>query len=132
MEFPGEVDTTTLGALYHACDVFVLPSVTRAEAFGYVQIEAMAAGTPVISTDVPSGVSWVNQHERTGLIVPAGQPEPLRAAIVRLLADAALRARFGTAGRERVEREFTLARLRERLRGLYEELGLLEQSTETC
>src|SRR4029079_14880910 len=71
------------------------------------------------------GVSWVNQHERTGLVVAAGQPEQLRAAIVRLLADGALRGRFGAAGRERVDREFTLARLRERLQSLYGELGLL-------
>jgi len=79
----------------------------------------------VISTDVPSGVSWVNQHERTGLVVAAGQPDALRAAIARLMADAPLRERFGAAGRERVEREFTLVRLRERLQSLYGELGLL-------
>jgi len=125
VRFTGDVPDAELRALVHAASALVLPSVTRAEAFGYVQIEAMAAGTPVISTDVASGVSWVNQHERTGLVVAAGQPEPLRAAIVRLLADGALRERFGAAGRERVDREFTLARLRERLQSLYGELGLL-------
>src|SRR4029079_10204520 len=140
VRFTGDVPDAELRALVHAASALVLPSVTRAEAFGYVQIEAMAAGTPVISTDVPSGVSWVNQHERTGvvvaggapaapgLVVAAGQPEPLRAAIVRLLADGALRERFGAAGRERVEREFTLARLRERLQSLYGELGLLTRN----
>jgi len=132
VRFAGDVPGAELRALFHACSVFVLPSVTRAEAFGYVQIEAMACGKPVISTDVPSGVSWVNQHERTGLVVPAGEVEPLRAAIVTLMSDPASRQRLGDAGRERVDREFTLVRLRERLRGFYEETGLLESRTERC
>jgi glycosyltransferase involved in cell wall biosynthesis len=130
--FPGEVSDTELRRLMHACTVFCLPSVTRAEAFGYVQLEAMAAGKPVISTDVPSGVSWVNQDERTGLIVPAGDADALRAAIDRLMADGALRARLGTAGRSRVEEEFTLGRLRERLRLLYEDTAVLPPWPAAC
>jgi glycosyltransferase involved in cell wall biosynthesis len=122
--FTGDVPDAELRALLHACEALVLPSVTRAEAFGYVQIEAMACGKPVISTDVPSGVSWVNQHETTGLIVPAGQPAALRAAMERLMGDAALRQRLGRAGRDRVDAEFTLTRLRERLGVLYAEAGL--------
>jgi glycosyltransferase involved in cell wall biosynthesis len=121
--FPGDVSDRELRALMHAASALVLPSVTRAEAFGYVQLEAMACGTPVISTDVPSGVSWVNQHERTGLIVPAGQADPLRAAIERVMHDAPLRARLGDAGRDRVAREFTMTMLRERLAALYREMG---------
>jgi hypothetical protein len=116
----------------HACTALVLPSVTRAEAFGYVQLEAMACGKPVISTDVPSGVSWVNQHERTGLVVPAGNVERLRGAIVRLMMDDGLRARLGEAGRARVHREFTHVRFRERLAALYAELSLLEPSFDAA
>jgi rhamnosyl/mannosyltransferase len=81
--------------------------VTRAEAFGYVQLEAMAAGKPVISTDVPSGVSWVNQDGRTGLVVRAGDAVALGAAMARLAVDSDLRARLGAAGRARVVDRFT-------------------------
>ena len=55
VRFAGEVAHDELAALYHACDIFVLPSVTRAEAFGYVQLEAMACRKPVVSTRLPSG-----------------------------------------------------------------------------
>jgi rhamnosyl/mannosyltransferase len=107
------------------CAVLALPSITRAEAFGYVQLEAMASNKPVVSTDVPSGVSWVNQHETTGLVVPAGDACALRVALDRLMNDPSLRRRLGDAGRRRVEQEFTLTRLRDRLRSLYVELGLI-------
>lgn len=130
--FPGEVSDTELRRLMHACAAFVLPSITRAEAFGYVQLEAMAAGKPLISTDVPSGVSWVNQDGRTGIVVPAGDPDALRAALQRLLEDAGLRARMGAAGRARVEDEFTLGQLRERLRLLYEEAAVLPPWPAAC
>jgi glycosyltransferase involved in cell wall biosynthesis len=130
VRFCGEISHERLQALMHACAALVLPSVTRAEAFGYVQLEAMACGKPVISTDVPSGVSWVNQHERTGLVVPAGDAQRLRNAIVRLMMDEGLRARLGEAGRARVDREFTHVRLRERLAALYTELSLLEPSSD--
>jgi rhamnosyl/mannosyltransferase len=119
--FPGDVSDGQLRDLFASCAAFVLPSTSRAEAFGYVQLEAMASGRPVISTDVPSGVSWVNQHERTGLIVPAGDPGALRAAMRRLLDDSALRLRLGRQARERVENAFTMAHLRDRLRAFFAE-----------
>jgi len=125
VRFTGEIPDAELRALMQQCTVLALPSITRAEAFGYVQLEAMASNKPVVSTDVPSGVSWVNQHETTGLVVPAGDAGALRAALERLMRDPSLRRRFGDAGRRRVEQEFTLPRLRERLRSLYVELGLI-------
>ena len=76
--FPGEVDDFELRALLVACDLFVLPSVTRAETFGYVQLEAMACAKPVISTALPTEVPWVNE---SGLVVPARDVEALRAAM---------------------------------------------------
>jgi rhamnosyl/mannosyltransferase len=119
VSFPGEVTREELAALYHAADVFVLPSVTRAEAFGYVQLEAMACGKPVVSTRVASGVPWVNQHGATGLTVPPGDVEALREAIGTLAADPALRARMGAAGRARVLAEFSLEQMASRTMALY-------------
>lgn len=111
VHFAGAVPHDELVALYHACDVFVLPSVTRAEAFGYVQLEAMACAKPVVSTTVPSGVPWVNRHEETGLTVPPGDAAALGNALRRLLDDPALGARLGAAGRRRVLTDFTIERM---------------------
>jgi glycosyltransferase involved in cell wall biosynthesis len=130
--FTGEVTDGELRRLMQACAVLVLPSISEAEAFGYVQLEAMASGKPVISTDVPSGVSWVNQHRRTGIVVPAGDAEALRHAIDELVADASLRAELGANGRARIDEEFTIGRLRERLRLLYDEAGALPALPAAC
>jgi glycosyltransferase involved in cell wall biosynthesis len=120
--FAGTVPDPELTALYHACDLLVLPSVTRAEAFGMVQIEAMACGKPVVSTSVPSGVPWVNQDNETGLIVRPGDADALAGAVRCLVGDPALRARLGDAGRRRVAREFTAVRMAERTVALYREV----------
>jgi glycosyltransferase involved in cell wall biosynthesis len=127
VSFVGEVPDAELRRLMNACIALVLPSVTRAEAFGYVQLEAMASGKPVISTDVPSGVSWVNQHMRTGLVVRAGDAMALRGAIDHLSSDRALCEKLGSAGRARVEHEFTIERLRQRLCDLYEESAVIPE-----
>jgi rhamnosyl/mannosyltransferase len=119
--FAGEVEPGELHALFHACDVFVLPSITRAEAFGYVQLEAMACRKPVVSTRVPSGVPWVNRDEDTGLTVAPGDPRALAHALRRLLADDGLRARFGAAGYARVLSDFTIEDMGHRAAAVYED-----------
>lgn len=122
VRFAGAVSDQQVAALYRACDAFVLPSVTRAEAFGMVQLEAMAFGKPVISTDLPSGVPWVNQHGVSGLVVPPGDVEALSGAIERLVGDDSLRAALGRGARTRVEQEFSADRMAARTVEVYQSL----------
>lgn len=122
VRFVGAVPDEQVVALYHACDALVLPSVTRAEAFGMVQLEAMACGKPVISTDLPSGVPWVNQHGESGLVVPPGDVEGLGAGLQTLFADSARRAALGAGARRRVEREFSDDRMAQRTVSIYREI----------
>ena len=66
----GSVPDDELYALYRASKMVVLPSIFRSEAFGLALVEAMAAGTPVISTELNTGTSVVNAHGVTGFVVP--------------------------------------------------------------
>ena len=118
--FPGEVDDQELRALFVASRMFVLPSVTPAEAFGYVQLEAMACGTAVISTSVPTGVPWVNE---TGLVVPPNDVEALRHAIERLVADPELASRLGALGEARARAEFSMRAMGDRFVAVCRELA---------
>jgi glycosyltransferase involved in cell wall biosynthesis len=111
VSFAGEVSDARRRVLMHAADVFALPSIDRCEAFGLVQVEAMACGTPVVASDLPTGVRWVNRHETTGLLVPPGDAAALAAALDRLLADPALRARLGAAARARAAETFGAERM---------------------
>jgi glycosyltransferase involved in cell wall biosynthesis len=124
--FLGEVSQEELVAHLHACTMLVLPSVNRSESFGIVQLEAMACRKPVISTNLPTGVPWVNQNGRTGLVVPPSDVIALRSAIQRLLDNPDLRRQYGEKGRERVVSEFTSELHGQRMLSLYE--GLLNGS----
>jgi glycosyltransferase involved in cell wall biosynthesis len=107
---------------YHAADVFALSSVARSEAFGIVQLEAMACGTPVVNTRLDSGVNFVSPGGLTGLTVPPANAEALSQAINALLDDPTLRAQYGRAGRSRVEQEFDLEVMANRTHQLYKEV----------
>jgi glycosyltransferase involved in cell wall biosynthesis len=109
-----------LAPYYHAADVFALASVARSEAFGIVQIEAMAAGLPVVNTSLDSGVPYVSLHEQTGLTVPPADPDALAQALNRLLDDRELRLRLGGAARVRAQQEFSLDAMSSRILALYE------------
>jgi glycosyltransferase involved in cell wall biosynthesis len=122
IRFWGAVEDAFLPVLLQACDVFVLPSITPNEAFGIVQVEAMACGKPVVSCQLPSGVAYVNQHEATGLVVPPADAPALADALGRLLANAEWRARLGEGGRHRARTEFEESVMVERYARLFEHL----------
>jgi glycosyltransferase involved in cell wall biosynthesis len=108
VEFAGRIPDADLPAYYHACDVFCMPSVATAEAFGLVQLEAMACGKPVVCCELRNGVNWVNLHGVTGLAVEPRSPQALTSALQRLKDDALLRTRLGTEAKKRALGQFSL------------------------
>jgi rhamnosyl/mannosyltransferase len=122
VHFLGKLDDQKLKAAFHACDVFVLPSTHPSEAFGMVQLEAMACGKPVVNTNVPTGVPYVSLHGETGLTVEVGDSRALAGAIGKLLEDGDLRRTLGENGRRRVLKEFTVEIRAERTFHLYEKV----------
>ena len=106
-----------------AADVFCLPSLTRAEAFGVAMVEAMAMARPIVATEVAgSGVPWINQHGVTGFNVQVGSALALKDAMLQLLNDAELAKRFGVAARLRYVERFMAERMLADTVRLYERL----------
>ncbi len=105
---------------YLAAWALWFPSNARSEAFGLVQVEAMASGCPVINAAIPhSGVPWVSRHEETGLTVPVDNPAALAAAAQRLLTEPGLRQRLGEGARARAIAEFDHRTMAERSLEIY-------------
>jgi glycosyltransferase involved in cell wall biosynthesis len=111
VRFLGSVNDAELAALYRACNLFVLPSISRQEAFGVVQLEAMAAGKPVVSTDLGTGVGWVNRDCETGYVVTPRDAGALRDAMARLLGDTVLQKSMGDAAARRARTFFSIERM---------------------
>jgi rhamnosyl/mannosyltransferase len=120
--FLGQIAQNELAAYYHACDVFCLPSIDQNEAFGIVQIEAMACAKPVISCDIYEGAGQVNQDGLTGLVVPARSPTSLAKAILKLYDEPLLGETFGKAAYCYIKEKFTYSLMLQRLKILYEEI----------
>ena len=108
--------TTTWSQLYSHARLFVCPSVY--EPFGLINLEAMACGTAVVASRV-GGIPEVVVDGETGVLVPPGEPGALAAAVSALCGDPERAARFGAAGRRRVEAEFSWERIAERTLAVY-------------
>jgi glycosyltransferase-like protein len=101
----GTVSEADLGAWYRAADAFAFPSVK--EGFGLVVLEALAAGLPVVASDIPVFAEYL-EDGHSALLVPPGDPAALAGALGRLAGDPALRRRLADGGRPLVDR-FTWA-----------------------
>jgi len=114
-------DRRALADLYARARVFCLPSLF--EPYGLALVEAMAFGLPCVGTRV-GGIPDVVVDGETGLLVPPDDPDRLAAALYDLLADPARAARYGAAGRRRVEEQLTWDRVVERMAPVLERLGV--------
>jgi rhamnosyl/mannosyltransferase len=130
VHFLGEISDDDLPSYYAAADLFVLPSAERSEAFGAVLLEGMSAGLPVISTEIGTGTSWVNQHNQTGLVVPPRDPAALAKAINTILANPELQTRLGQNARIRALTHFKDNRVLDQINQLY--LALTYSKLPNC
>ena len=128
VDFVGRIPDRDLPAWHHACDVFCLSSIEPAEAFGIVQVEAMACGKPVVCCQLGNGVNWVNRDGETGLAVPPRDVAALARALERLRRDADLRARLGAQARSRAWSEFTSGAMAKATLAVYREVLAKDRS----
>jgi rhamnosyl/mannosyltransferase len=120
--FLGKLDDQEIIPYYHSCDIFVLPSVANSEAFGIVQLEAMACGKPVVNTAIPTGVPQVSINGKTGITVPPKDTDSLAMAINTLLDNENLRERYGREALIRVQNCFTMEKMIEKVYRTYKTL----------
>jgi rhamnosyl/mannosyltransferase len=121
VQFLGRVEDVR--PFYHATDIFALPSVARSEAFGIVQLEAMACAKPVVNTRLQSGAPFVSLDGVTGITVEPGNPAAMAGALNKLLDDTELRQRYGDAALQRVLTEFTVATMVRRTLKVYRQVA---------
>ncbi len=123
VRFAGELGSDSLRRCFDGARALVLPSCHPSETFGVVQLEAMAAGLPVIATRLETGVDRVGRDGETGLTVPPGDAEALAGALRAVMADPARARAWGEAGRRHVRLRYERARMVDGLEAWYARLA---------
>ncbi|MCA9443375.1 MAG: glycosyltransferase, partial [Candidatus Omnitrophica bacterium] len=109
VQFLGTV--SRLEPVFAAGDLFCLPSTHRAEAFGYVLLEAFRTGLPAVTTELGTGTSYVNQDGVTGYVAKPQDPQALAEALNKAITDPVHLRELGIAARKRVEKDFGLEKM---------------------
>jgi len=117
----GKVAEPDLPAYYAACDLLVLPSLSRLEAFGLVIVEAMASGKPVVASDLP-GVREVMRDGRTGLLCEPFNADDLAAKIGALTSNGRAAAEMGAAGRRLAEERYGWEVIGDKIERVYKDV----------
>lgn len=123
VHFVGKIESDDeFAAFVHGARALVLPSINEAEAFGLVLLEAMSCAKPVITTNLNSGVRFVNKANETGLMVPVMDVERLGEAMNRLLQDDVLYARLSKNAYEHFQNHFLISTCFARHEQIYQNL----------
>ena len=122
VSFAGDIDYSNLPDYYKACDLFILPSTEKSEAFGTVLLEAMASSKPLISTELNTGTSFVNVNGETGLVVEPANADAIAGAVKMILQNLPLMQKFGKNAFKRVTEHFTLDIMTARILDLYKSI----------
>ncbi|MEM7017156.1 MAG: glycosyltransferase [Pseudomonadota bacterium] len=119
----GYCEDNLLTALMQSCDCFCLASLERTEAFGVVLMEAMRYGRPIVTCQVEgSGMGWVVEADKTGLLVPPNQVPALAGALQTIVDRPDLRKMMGDAGRERFDKTFAIEQIAHQTNTLYQQM----------
>jgi len=108
--------------LFQSAKLFVLPSIFRSEAFGIVLIEAMACGVPLISTELGTGTSWINQDGETGFVVPPKDSNALKEAIKKIIENKELAQKMSQTGADRAKEKFDLEIMLKEVENIYKNI----------
>lgn len=118
--FYGTLNFEKLVELYYASTVFAMPSISRLEAFGIVQLEAMACSTAVVCSDIP-GPNAVMDVGRSGLLCKPRDENSLADALIKVLSDPERAFEMGRAGRRLVETKYNWDTIANQILAIYEE-----------
>jgi rhamnosyl/mannosyltransferase len=120
--FVGRVDDLDKVALLKLCYSVVFPSHLRSEAFGISLLEGAMFGKPMISSEIGTGTTYINNDRQTGLVVPPSDPEALRTAMRTLWDDPDLAREMGRRAEARYWQLFTSEQMSDGYASLYQEL----------
>ncbi len=120
--FVGKLNEPDLVMAYQSMDVLAVPSISAAEAFSLVALEAQACGVPVIASNLPGVRTVIADHE-TGLLVQPNDVRALRSAIETMIDDVPVRLRYARAARQRVLEKFTWTKHAEALMRVYTQIA---------
>ena len=128
----GSVPDAELAKLMCIADVFVMPSVTNAETFGLAQLEAMAAGRPIVNTALDTAVPHVARHGIEAITVPPGDHKKLAEALETLISDPDMRGRMGRAAQHRAATKYSATAFAEGMTTVYSEALATAPSRSAC
>lgn len=122
VHFVGQVTDAEKIYLIKQATSLILPSHLRSEAFGLVLLESACLGKPMISAEIGTGTSYANLNGVTGIVVPPGDVQALRAAMIKLDSDTKLCETLGKGAREYFHQHFQIKRVAQQYQSVYDEV----------